>query len=165
MRRGTDRMASPVMPRELNCPGDLMGGLSIISWQFVWRDAMAAEGLLDIISKSGFQETITRLKEGIASRGLTFLRSSTMRKALKKPDLSCGRQPSSFSGMRRAGHRSMQANQTIGIDLPLRALVWRMAKARPGFVTTILFGLLGGMLFSPRRRRWRRRCARVLKAS
>ena len=33
---------------------------------------MAADGLLDITSKSGFQETITRLKEGIASRGLTL---------------------------------------------------------------------------------------------
>ena len=107
---------------------DLMGGLSIISWQSVWRDAMAAEGLLDIISRSGFQETVTRLKEGIASRGLTLFALIDHAKGAEEAGLVLRPTTVLIFGNAKGGTPLMQANQTIGIDLPLRALVWEDGK-------------------------------------
>ncbi len=86
---------------------------------------MAAEGLVNIASKSGFQETLARLKQEIASRGLTLFALIDHAKGAEEAGLSLRPTTLLIFGNAKGGTPLMQANQTIGIDLPLRALVWQ----------------------------------------
>lgn len=86
---------------------------------------MAAEGLFNIASKSGFQETLARLKREIASRGLTLFAVIDHAKGAEEAGLSLRPTTALIFGNAKGGTPLMQANQTIGIDLPLRALVWQ----------------------------------------
>jgi uncharacterized protein (DUF302 family) len=70
------------------------------------------------------QETVTRLKEGIASRGLTLFAVIDHAKGAEEVGLVLRPTTVLIFGNAKGGTPLMQANQTIGIDLPLRALVW-----------------------------------------
>ena len=91
---------------------------------------MAAEGLVNIASKSGFQETLARLKEEIASRGLTLFAVIDHAKGAEGAGLSLRPTTALIFGNAKGGTPLMQANQTIGIDLPLRALIWEDGKGQ-----------------------------------
>ncbi len=91
---------------------------------------MAAEGLVTIASKSGFQETLVRLKEEIASRGLTLFAAIDHAKGAQEAGLSLRPATVLIFGNAKGGTPLMQANQTIGLDLPLRALVWEDASGK-----------------------------------
>ncbi len=85
---------------------------------------MAGEGLVNIASKSGFQETLTRLKEEVAARGLTLFAAIDHAKGAGEAGLALRPTTVIIFGNAKGGTPLMQANQTIGIDLPLRVLVW-----------------------------------------
>ena len=86
---------------------------------------MAAEGLVNIASKSGFQQTLARLKQEITARGLTLFALIDHAKGAEEAGLSLRPTTLLIFGNAKGGTPLMQANQTIGIDLPLRALVWQ----------------------------------------
>ncbi len=86
---------------------------------------MAAAGLVTIASKSGFQETLVRLKEEVASKGLTLFAVIDHAKGAEEAGLTLRPTTVLIFGSAKGGTPLMQANQTIGIDLPLRALVWQ----------------------------------------
>ncbi len=91
---------------------------------------MAAEGLVNIASKSRFQETVSRLKQEIASRGLTLFAVIDHAKGAEEAGLSLRPTTVLIFGNAKGGTPLMEANQTIGIDLPLRALVWEDGKGQ-----------------------------------
>jgi uncharacterized protein (DUF302 family) len=86
---------------------------------------MAAEGLITIPSNYGSQDTMNRLETEVRSKGLTvFARvdhaagAATAGLPLRPTDLL-------IFGNAKGGTPLMQLDQTIGIDLPLKALVWQ----------------------------------------
>jgi uncharacterized protein (DUF302 family) len=91
---------------------------------------MAAEGLVNIASKSGFQETLARLKEEVTVRGLTLFTVINHVKGAVEAGLALRPTTLLIFGNAKGGTPLMQANQTIGIDLPLRALVWEDGKGQ-----------------------------------
>jgi uncharacterized protein (DUF302 family) len=91
---------------------------------------MAGEGLVNIPSKSGFQETFGRLKEEVAARGLTLFAVIDHAKGAEEAGLALRPTTVLIFGNAKGGTPLMQANQTIGIDLPLRALVWEDGKGQ-----------------------------------
>ena len=91
---------------------------------------MAAEGLVNIASKSGFQETLARLKEEIASRRLALFAVIDHVEGAEEAGLALRPTTVLIFGNAKGGTPLMQANQTIGIDLPLRALVWEDGKGQ-----------------------------------
>jgi uncharacterized protein (DUF302 family) len=91
---------------------------------------MAAEGLVNIASKSSFQETVARLKEEVASRRLTLFAVIDHAKGAEEAGLVLRPTIVLIFGNARGGTPLMQANQTVGIDLPLRALVWEDGKGQ-----------------------------------
>ena len=91
---------------------------------------MAAEGLVNIASKSSFQETVAQLKEEVASRGLTLFAVVDHAKGAEEAGLALRPTFVLIFGNARGGTPLMKANQTIGIDLPLRALVWEDGKGQ-----------------------------------
>ena len=86
---------------------------------------MAADGLTTVPSSFGPKETMDRLEADIKGKGLTvFARidhgagAAEVGQPLRPTELL-------IFGNARGGTPLMQSVQTIGIDLPLKALVWQ----------------------------------------
>ncbi len=91
---------------------------------------MAADGMTTIPSNFSAKETMDRLEAEIRAKGMTvFARidhaagAATVGLALRPTELL-------IFGSAKAGTPLMQAGQTIGIDLPLKALVHEDAAGR-----------------------------------
>lgn len=89
---------------------------------------MAVDGLVSVRSNHGPEETMNRLEAEVRAKGLTvFARVDHAAGAagagllLRPTDLL-------IFGNARGGTPLMQADQTVGIDLPLKALVWQDAS-------------------------------------
>jgi uncharacterized protein (DUF302 family) len=90
--------------------------------------AMAADGLITLRSTHGPVETMKRLETAVTSKGLTIFAhidhaagAVAVGMALRPTDLL-------IFGNAKGGTPLMQAAQTLGIDLPLKILVWKDAS-------------------------------------
>lgn len=86
---------------------------------------MAAEGLITIKSSFGPEDTMKRLEAEVKAKGLTVFAhvdhaagATAVGLPLRPTDLV-------IFGNAKGGTPLMQQAQTIGIDLPLKALVWQ----------------------------------------
>ena len=92
------------------------------SWE---TQAMATDGLITIKSSFGPEDTMKRLEAEVKAKGLTVFAhvdhaagATAVGLPLRPTDLL-------IFGNAKGGTPLMQAAQTIGIDLPLKALVWQ----------------------------------------
>src|SRR5271166_2320811 len=88
---------------------------------------MATDGLITMPSAFGPAETVSRLEAEVKARGITIFAhvdhaagAATAGMALRPTDLL-------VFGAAKGGTPLMEIAQTIGIDLPLKALVWQNA--------------------------------------
>jgi uncharacterized protein (DUF302 family) len=86
---------------------------------------MAADGLVTIKSSFGPEETMNRFEAEVRAKGLTVFAhidhaagAAAVGLPLRPTDLL-------IFGNAKGGTPLMQSAQTIGIDLPLKALVWQ----------------------------------------
>ena len=86
---------------------------------------MAAEGLITVQSAFGPEETMQRLEAEVKAKGMTVFAhvdhaagAAAVGMQLRPTDLL-------VFGAAKGGTPLMQSVQTIGIDLPLKALVWQ----------------------------------------
>jgi uncharacterized protein (DUF302 family) len=89
---------------------------------------MAAEGLITISSNYGPKDTMNRLEAAVAARGMTVFARIDHAAGATGIGLSLLPTELLIFGNAKAGTPLMQSVQTIGIDLPLRALVWQDAS-------------------------------------
>jgi uncharacterized protein (DUF302 family) len=89
---------------------------------------MAADGLITLRSAFGPEETMQRLEAEVQAKGLTVFAhvdhaagAAAVGLPLRPTDLL-------IFGNAKGGTPLMQAQQTIGLDLPLKALVWQDEK-------------------------------------
>jgi uncharacterized protein (DUF302 family) len=89
---------------------------------------MAADGLITIKSAFGPEETIKRLEAEVRAKGMTVFAhvdhaagAAAVGLPLRPTDLL-------IFGSAKGGTPLMQSVQSIGIDLPLKALVWQDAS-------------------------------------
>jgi uncharacterized protein (DUF302 family) len=89
---------------------------------------MAADGLVTVKSSFGPEETINRFETKVRAKGMTVFAhidhaagAAAVGLPLRPTDLL-------IFGNAKGGTPLMQSLQTIGIDLPLKALVWRDAS-------------------------------------
>ena len=89
---------------------------------------MAAEGLTTV--KSGYdpKETMDRLEADVRAKGLTVFARIDHTAGATAVGLTLRPTELMIFGNARGGTALMQAAQTIGIDLPLKALVWQDAS-------------------------------------
>ena len=92
--------------------------------------AAAADGLVAVKSPYSAKDTMTRLEEAVTKRGLTvFARidhaagAAKIGKTLRPTEVLVFGNP-------QGGTPFMECEQTVGIDLPLKALVWEDAAAQ-----------------------------------
>ena len=88
---------------------------------------MATDGLITIASSYGPKETMNRLEAELKAKGLTIF--ARVDHAAGAAEVGLPLRPTELLifGNARGGTPLMQADQTVGIDLPLKALVWQDA--------------------------------------
>jgi uncharacterized protein (DUF302 family) len=79
-------------------------------------------------STSGYRETVNRLSEAIERRGLTVFGRVDHAAAARESGLELADEEVVMFGNPRAGTPLMQSDPRIGIELPLRILVWADAE-------------------------------------
>src|ERR1700726_2355448 len=91
---------------------------------------MAADGLITLASSFGPKETMDRLEAEIKAKGMTVFARIDHAAGAAKADFQLRPTELLIFGSAKAGTPLMQANQTIGIDLPLKALVFEDAAGK-----------------------------------
>lgn len=91
---------------------------------------MAVEGLVTRTSRDGPADTLRRLEGAIASRGMTVFARIDHAEGAKSAGLALRATDVVIFGSPIAGTPLMAISQTVGIDLPLKMLVWRDAEGR-----------------------------------
>jgi len=89
---------------------------------------MAADGLTTIPSSHGPKDTMNRLEAEVKARGMTIFARVDHAAGAAAAGLSLPPTELLIFGNAKAGTPLMQSVQTIGIDLPLKALVWEDAS-------------------------------------
>jgi uncharacterized protein (DUF302 family) len=92
--------------------------------------AMAADGLVTIRSSYGPKETMDRLEAEVKGKGLTVFAHIDHAAGATAVGLSLGPTDLLIFGNAKGGTPLMQAVQTVGIDLPLKVLVWQDAAGQ-----------------------------------
>jgi uncharacterized protein (DUF302 family) len=89
---------------------------------------MAADGLATIQSSLGPKDTMNRLEAEVKAKGMTVF--ARIDHAAGAAAIGLSLQPTELLifGNAKGGTPLMQSNQAIGIDLPLKALVWEDAS-------------------------------------
>ena len=86
---------------------------------------MTPDGLIARVSKFGPKETMDRLAAAVTTRGISIMARIDHAAAAAAVGMALGPTEVLIFGNPRAGTPLMQAVQTIGIDLPLKALFWQ----------------------------------------
>ena len=86
---------------------------------------MAAEGLTTIPSSYGPKDTMNRLKAAVKAKGMTVFARIDHAAGASAVALSLRPTEVLIFGNAKAGTPLMQSVQTIGLDLPLKVLVWQ----------------------------------------
>jgi uncharacterized protein (DUF302 family) len=79
-------------------------------------------------SASGYRETVSRLSQAIERRGLTIFARIDHAAAAREAGLELADEEVVLFGNPRAGTPLMERDPRIGIQLPLRILVWADAE-------------------------------------
>jgi uncharacterized protein (DUF302 family) len=89
---------------------------------------MAADGFITIKSSFGPQETMNRLEAEVKAKGMTVFVHVDHAAGAAAVGMSLRQTNLLIFGAAKGGTPLMQAVQTVGIDLPLKALVWQDDK-------------------------------------
>jgi uncharacterized protein (DUF302 family) len=89
---------------------------------------MAADGLITLRSSYGPKETMNRLETEVKAKGLTVFARIDHAAGAAAVGLPLRPTELLIFGNAKGGTPLMQSVQTIGIDLPLKAVVWQDAS-------------------------------------
>jgi uncharacterized protein (DUF302 family) len=89
---------------------------------------MAVDGLTTVRSSHGPKDTMERLEAEVKARGLTIFARIDHTAGAAAAGLTLPPTEVLIFGNAKGGTPLMQSVQTIGIDLPLKALVWQDAS-------------------------------------
>lgn len=89
---------------------------------------MPVQGLTTVKSDHGPRETMNRLEAAVKAKGMTVFARIDHAAGASAVGMSLNPTEVLIFGNARGGTPLMQSAQTIGIDLPLKALVWRDAS-------------------------------------
>lgn len=104
--------------------------LLLILLLLVSLSSMAAEGMQVRESDFPVNETMNRLEQAVKQAGFTVMARIDHAAAAKKVDLVLPPTELLIFGKPKAGTLLMQASPSVGLDLPLKYLVWQDAKGK-----------------------------------
>jgi uncharacterized protein (DUF302 family) len=91
---------------------------------------MAVDGLISLKSSNGPEDTMNRFEAEARAKGLTVFAHVDHAAGAAAAGLLLLPTDLLIFGSARAGTPLMQASQTIGVDLPLKVLVWQDATGQ-----------------------------------
>jgi len=91
---------------------------------------MAADGLITVPSSFGAKDTADRLESEITARGLTVFARIDHAAGATQVGLPLRPTEVLIFGNAKGGTPLMQSDQRVGIDLPLKALVWEDSNGK-----------------------------------
>jgi uncharacterized protein (DUF302 family) len=110
---------------------NLLLGLILLSFVVTgWAAEPSAKGLQTVRSAHGVAETTDRLVAALEAKGMTIFARIDHTAGAEKVGLSLRPTQVVVFGNPKVGTLLMQCAQTIGIDLPLKALVWEDAQGQ-----------------------------------
>jgi uncharacterized protein (DUF302 family) len=92
--------------------------------------AMATDGLTTIQSGFGPQDTVRRLEAAVKAKGMTIFARIDHAAGAEEVGLALRPTELLIFGNAKGGTPLMQSDQTMGIELPLKALVWQDAAGK-----------------------------------
>lgn len=110
----------------------ITGLIAIAGWTILLSGghAMAADGLKTMPSEYGAKETVDRLEAEIKAKGMTVFARVDHAAGAEAEGLPLRPTELLIFGSAKAGTPLMEKNQAIGIDLPLKALVYEDADGK-----------------------------------
>ena len=90
--------------------------------------SLSAEGVMTVKSQNSFEETITKLKAELESKGMKVFASIPHSKGAASVGVELNPTTLIVFGNPKAGAPLMACQQSVGIDLPQKALVTEDAK-------------------------------------
>jgi uncharacterized protein (DUF302 family) len=103
----------------------LFGGSFLVARAENGANTMSGDGLVTIPSAHNVPETVERLESVVKAKGLTMFASVDHAAGAKAVGLALAPTFLVIFGNAKGGTPLMQADQRVGIDLPLKALVWQ----------------------------------------
>ena len=109
----------------------LCTGFLVVYLLTAWLPAVAGnDGIVRVKSAYPIAETIERLKKDIADKGIKFFDEIDQSRLAANAGIKLRPSVLLIFGNPKAGTPLMQGRQTIGLDLPLRALVWEDGEGK-----------------------------------
>jgi uncharacterized protein (DUF302 family) len=102
----------------------------LIAALFFISPAFAGEGLVTVKSAHGVRATADRLESSLKDKGVNVIARVDHAQAAKKAGMELRPTEVLIFGNPKAGTPLMQCAQSIGIDLPQKALVWEDEKGQ-----------------------------------
>lgn len=99
--------------------------LSIISVLFISLPAVADNGLISLKSSHNVQATADRLEKTLKIKGMTVFARINHAEAARKVGITLRPTELIIFGNPKVGSPLMQCGQSIAIDLPQKALIWK----------------------------------------
>jgi uncharacterized protein (DUF302 family) len=94
------------------------------------------DGLITIASQHSVEDTIDRLEAGLKAKGITVFARIDHAAGARSVEMALRPTEVLIFGSPKAGTPLMQTSQTIGLDLPLKALAWQDAAGKVWLTTT-----------------------------
>ena len=86
---------------------------------------MTPSTVVTVVSAAAFDSTLARLERAVVAKGLTVAAKIDHAAAAQRANLTLRPTTLVIAGNPAAGTPLMQADQTMGVELPLRFLVWQ----------------------------------------
>ena len=102
----------------------------IVCLLFFSLPLLAAEGLITKASANSVDETITKMKNVLASKGIKVMAEVDHQSNAAGVDLKMGKAKLLIFGNPKLGTPLMTSSITTAIDLPMKLLVWRDAEGK-----------------------------------
>ena len=102
----------------------------VIAFGIMSSSAFAADGLVTVASNAGVKQTIDRLEAVLKTGGATIFARVDHAAGAVAVNMPLRPTELLIFGNPKGGTPLMQAQQTMGIDLPLKALAWEDATGK-----------------------------------
>ncbi len=104
--------------------------LALLLGTFITTSSIAADGTVDVLSKYSVEETADRFEKVLNKKGMTIFKRIKHSEGAKKVGVDLRDTQVIIFGNPKVGSPLMQCAQSIAIDLPQKALIWKNAKGQ-----------------------------------
>lgn len=98
--------------------------LTLVSIFLIALPAIAADGMINVLSSFTVKETADRLEKVLNEKGLTLFKRILHSEAAEKVGIELRDTELIIFGNPKAGSPLMKCQQSVAIDLPQKAIIW-----------------------------------------